>query len=231
VFAFAKDETLQTLIRENGLEGALPPARQDIAELALISTNVGGNKSDRFTALAATHTANVQADGSVQVSLDLQKVFTLPPDFEARIAPLLAGKDKKTRDYLRFVLGDGTNKDFLRVFLPLGTTVRKVDGLAKEDWAIYEELGRTVLGMHVQTQVGETKKLHIEYELPLHLDFVSAATYRFRFIKQPGVISQQLKHVLTVAPGLNIVGADTRTVETDLSGPTDSGTAAVITRS
>lgn len=230
VRAFARDAALEQLATDLGIDGRLPPTDPARDELLLVSTNVGGNKSDRFVTLATDHRTTIDADGSAHVQLTLTKTFTLPESFAPRTAPLLAGLDAKTRDYVRSVLGDGANRDYLRVFVPLGTTVRSVEGLTRADWETHEELGRTVVGLHLTTNVGEIKSVRLQLDLPQRLDLATGATYRFRALKTPGADRLSLTHSLTVAPGLQIVGAPGPTLSMDLSGARDASTAAVVAR-
>lgn len=228
--AFAKDAAAEDLLTRLGIDGRLPSPDPTRDELLLVSTNVGGNKSDRFVTLDADHRTTVASDGSMRTQLTLTKTFTLPEDFDARIRPLLAGLDAKTQMYVRSVLGDGANKDYLRVFLPLGTKVRSIEGLKREDWETHDELGRSVVGLHLTTNVGEIRTVKLLLDAPQKLNLDTAATYRFSAIRTPGSDGTALTHTLTVDPGLRIVGTDGSAVTTTLTGDRSASFAAVITR-
>ncbi len=228
--AYAKDPSVERLATDLGINGRLPAARPGEDELALVSTSVGGNKSDRFISQRVEHIATVSADGRVQDDLMIEKTFRIPDGFEERIAPLLAGRDQKTTVYLRSVLGDAMNQDYLRVYLPRGTTIREVTGVPPEDWDIREELGRTVVGIHMKTHVDTVSRVHLRYDLPFTLDLRTAATYRLSARRTPGLAELALAHELRVAPGLRIVGTEGDRLLRDLSGNADAASAAVLTR-
>ncbi|MDP2586997.1 MAG: DUF4012 domain-containing protein [Candidatus Komeilibacteria bacterium] len=177
---FFNDEKLQQQAAARNWTGQIKPAEKDY--LAVISSNIGGGKSNSVIDQKIDHYAKVGADGSITdiVSLTLTHRGD-PADVFERVQ----------------------NNNYVRVYLPWGSKILEATGYdvldkslfkevyegysEDEDLAkatknarsfgddggvqVYDELGKTVFGAWLQIKPGETKTLSFSYLLPFKLDF------------------------------------------------------------
>lgn len=76
---------------------------------------------------------------------------------------------------------NGINRDYVRFFVPLGSTLISSKG-SEEKVTTIEDLGKTVFEAFIQVRPQNTRKLEIEYEIPYQLN----GEYKLLIQKQPG---------------------------------------------
>jgi len=106
-------------------------------------------------------------------------------------------------------LPDGTNKDYVRVYLPKGTTVKNIIGYDVDKEIVTEPAHeKTFFGFYVTTQPGETKKIVLDYQPPFTLDLGAGEQYSVYIQKQAGTINTTLSSTLkTPSTNLNLANS------------------------
>lgn len=171
---FSRDENLQKQIAEFGWDGALRE-NQGGDYLAVIGTNIGGQKTDSLISQSIDHQAKIEADGTVNVTVRLlrkQKASSRP-------------------------LEDAPNITYVRFYVPQGSVLTSAQGFqspaekmfqAPEIWQkedndlqkveheigfdvksgtrITEELNHTAFGNWMITEPGGAAEAAISYTLP-----------------------------------------------------------------
>jgi hypothetical protein len=169
---FAKDEGTETALESLGWAGSLSPASRDY--LAIVSSNLGGTKTDLSLLQNAKLESQVGQDGQIVNKLTLTRSNPLPD---------MVGLQ---------------NKSFVRIFVPKGSKLLNSSGFdavnldVKYDLpgkphpavALWEadavksvssgmqvglESGKTYFGSWVVLKGGESKTVTLEYELPFRL--------------------------------------------------------------
>lgn len=167
--------------------------------LSVVSTNLNGTKTDLFINQSLDLKAVIKDDGSIVNTLTITKTNPLPNN------PKL------------------TNKSFLRILVPQGSTLLSNTGFTqteiglpdrtnmKEDpdvllWEkqsvkdlltgtiIGQEAGKTFFGNWLEVAGGETKSVTITYKLPFTVEKLDH--YSVLIQKQPGSLNQELSYTL-----------------------------------
>lgn len=153
---------------------------------AVISTNLGGDKTNWFTNKKVTHTLVKEGDKWVR-TIQVDYKYTKPGD-----------------EFAPFV---GRFKDWLRVYVPIGSQVISVEG--SEDGTVSDqELNKTYFTGYVELGVGEAKTLKFKYYLPAGK--VNDNNYSLTLQKQPGIDSEI--HVVEAAGKKQEITLDKDTV-------------------
>ncbi len=170
-----RDTSAETAMRQLGWDGSIvPPAGGDF--LAVVHTNIAGQKTDRVITDEINHEAKVLADGSAIVTLTVTRRHNGVP------GALFTGV---------------RNVDYLRVYVPKGSVLIDASGFEQPDPKLFkipeagyvsdpdlvapedsltvdrasgtttsEDLGLTVFGNWLQTDPGRTSVATFVYRLP-----------------------------------------------------------------
>ncbi|OGL72431.1 hypothetical protein A3C96_03965 [Candidatus Uhrbacteria bacterium RIFCSPHIGHO2_02_FULL_60_10] len=164
----------QQAVGELGWDGAMKTTGGDF--LALVHSNIAGQKTDRVMRDEVSHEAKIMADGTTIVTLTLKRVH--------------AGESGALFSGVR-------NVDFLRVYVPAGSVLVEAKGFTPPDpklfkipepgyavdgelaaaeeslrvdaasgTRVYVEGGRTVFGNWLQTDPGQSSIATLVYQLP-----------------------------------------------------------------
>jgi hypothetical protein len=116
------------------------------------------------------------------------------------------GIGKLDEKSLKQIHGAGSNLDYMRVYIPLGSRLVGMEGVEAETVRMYEELGYTVISfLFGPVAPGELQTVKISYRLPGKTD-PSARKGMYRFIarKQAGADNVTLKKSIRTAEDLRI---------------------------
>ena len=95
----------------------------------------------------------------------------------------------------------GNYKNYSRLYLPSGTTIDRVQvggiTLAKDDYELGIEHGKTVLAVYIEVPISSTIHLEVDYTLALPLP-ASSPLYSFYWQKQPGTDPDPLSVTLNL---------------------------------
>lgn len=110
ILFYARNSEVETQIREAGWSGEVLATSGDY--LSVINTNIGGYKTDGVIDQSIDHRAEIQADGSIVDTVTITRKHTggsTPYDFWNRV-----------------------NADYMRVYVPSGSTLLGVSGQTRE---------------------------------------------------------------------------------------------------
>lgn len=193
LLAYSFDPDEQAFFEDAGLAGTLyQPGIQTASGQVMdyfmpVYTATGGNKSDRYIEQQITHDTRVTDEGVLQDQVTLVRHHTWNAVTEASIRDLIrraVGDD--ISDRVLQILGGERNRQYMRFFVPRGSTLVSVEGVSRDKMKVTEDLGLTVIGFEMIVQPGEESRVKITYNLP---DAVAANKNLEYFVvmqKQPG---------------------------------------------
>jgi hypothetical protein len=197
ILLYSRNPETQKILESFNWTGSIKSTDRDF--LNVVSTNLNGTKTDLFINQSLSLKAVIKDDGSIVNTLTITKSSSLPNN------PKL------------------TNKSFLRILVPQGSTLLSNTGFtqteiglpdrtgSKEDpdvllWEkqsvkdlltgtiIGQESGKTFFGNWLEVAGGETKTVTITYKLPFTLEKLDH--YSLLIQKQPGSLNQELSYTL-----------------------------------
>lgn len=122
ILLYSQDEELQKIISSRGWAGEILETPGDY--LSVINTNINGFKTDGVINEEIAHTAEIQADGTVMDTVTITRTHN--------------GGNRE------FAWWNGVNADYLRVYVPEGSTLLEAEGQTRETIEpplLYDELG------------------------------------------------------------------------------------------
>lgn len=207
VQAYSADSKIQNLITRVGLDGAMVKAGKNTDYLSVITTAIGGNKSDRYIATELNHRSVVSAKGRIENELSIKKTHTFSDADADRIRGLISryGTGELYEEALLFILGQGPNVDYTRVYVPLGSSLQDASGIDPSAIEVSQDLGYTVFAFtNGPIGAGESKEVVIRYILPFKLSFHPEDNYEFIAEHQAGAENVMLKKELITPDSLKI---------------------------
>ncbi len=165
------DQDAQTLVEKYNFAGRLIPDTAGDYSM-VVSTNLGGDKTNWFTSKKVSHTLTREGDKWMRTV----KIDYSYPNPEAQFGPFVK----------RF-------KDWVRVYAPAGSQFISVDG-SEDGSTTDQELNKTYFTGYVEMGPGESKSLTFKYYLPAGK--VNGDSYSLAIQKQAGIDSEI--HTVTV---------------------------------
>ncbi len=200
---------VQTLVEKLKVDGRMVAAEPDMDYLSVITTAIGGNKSDAFIKTNLSHHTEVGNMGMITDHLTIQKNHTWNESDFAYWKKLMDryGMGKLNEATLRFIHGGGDNLDYMRVYVPNGSLLIGLEGVDIEDMDSYEELGYTVFAFTFgPVSAGEMKEVKLSYKLPFELKTENPMdVYRFIAQKQAGTENITLTKSLQTSGYLQVL--------------------------
>ncbi|MBU1119089.1 DUF4012 domain-containing protein [Patescibacteria group bacterium] len=207
VLVYFNDQNLEGIVQDLGWGGELTETEGDY--LNIVSSNIGGGKTDRVIDQETDVQVDVLPDGSVVNTVTVKKTHNgNPSDFWTRV---------KNVSYMRFYVPEGSelieakgfDSELFNLLLPnedgaivdpvLDATEGKAAIHAPSHTRMYAETGKKVFGNFVGVEVGETKEVQIKYRLPFNIA-LSADTptqhYSMVLEKQPGSMPSHVSFVI-----------------------------------
>lgn len=229
---YSREESLQALFENYGLAGEVIPPQKKTDYLNVVSTSIGGNKTDAFIKTTLSHNTVVEGNGGLMDELVIQKQHTFGAAERGMIEALVDqyGAGELTKETLVTILGGGKNLDYMRVYVPLGSKIKSAIGVNIEDVEVSEDLGYTVFGfVYGPVAPGDRKDVKITYELPFDLRLRLVDNYRFVAQKQAGVENITLDKTIDLPEFMRVVKAYPEIPESDetveempqITGPLD----------
>ncbi len=157
--------------------------------LQVVSTNLGGGKTDSSIEEIITHRAEIKANGTIDVTVTMEKIHT--PTANDVFAAL------NNVDYLRFYVPEGSTLLAAGGFQQPGPALfatssaayardndlEMISGIAKIDdtsgTRMYDELGKTVFGNWMQVKPNSKSTVYISYRLPFRLQLTDGGGTRW----------------------------------------------------
>ena len=208
ILAHSTNETVQKAIEFLGIDGAVRNTKT-ADYLAVVSANVGGNKSDRYIQENLHLTSLINLKGEVFNTLSLKRTHAWKKEDDTFFAELLKeyGNGHTNPDLLKQILGAGNNHRYTEVFVPRGSVLTNIEGVPLEKVHTREEKGKTVFSFRFpQVSPGEKKEVVLHYSLPHTRHFLKKKKGNFDlyFQSQSGIRNQFLVREIVVESGLTI---------------------------
>lgn len=215
VQVYSADSNIQALVQRLHLDGQMITAQPDVDFLSVITTAIGGNKSDAFIKTNISHHTEVGHMGEVIDHLAIKKTHTWQEGDFAYWNKLISryGTGKLHEKTLRFIHGEGDNTDYMRVYVPKGSRLIGLEGVNIENLKAYDDLGYTVFAFTFgPLSVGENKTINLSYKLPFELNVNRPMdVYRFVAQKQAGAENITLKKSIQTSDYLQVLETYPRT--------------------
>lgn len=208
VQVYSNDLKIQNLVTRIGADGAISKPDGHTDYLSVITTSIGGNKSDAFIDMDLSHKTQLTQKGEIIDRLEIQKTHTWDHNADTRMENLIAryGTGKLTKEDLYYILGRGPNTDYMRVYVPQGSQLQEVSGIRMESVEVYEDLGYTVFGFkNGPINAGEASEIILRYQLPFRLSLHSEDSYRFIAENQAGAENVHLKKGIVMPDGYSVM--------------------------
>lgn len=174
---------LESVITTLGWGGTITESLTNTDYLYVIESNLGGNKSSSSIVREINHTVLIDSDG---VLIDNLRI-----DYSHQ------GTD---------IFPDGINKNYIRVYLPLGSKIDKILGYDENTEIDIDTVnGKTMIGFWVTTNPGESSQIELKYLLPFKLDFINnQSSYNLIVQKQPGLSKTTFNSVIEVVGNISL---------------------------
>ena len=204
---YSKDPGIQSIFESYGLSGRVLPPQEKMDYLSVVSTSIGGNKSDGFINTQLSHLTTVDANGGMTNELSIQKTHQFSEEDGAVVQSLIDrfGSGEHTPGDIRFILGEGENLDYMRVYVPLGSELQSIQGVGMDEVEVFEELGYTMFGfIYGPVKAGENEEVKLTYSLPFDLEVGMVDNYRFVAERQAGAEMLSLRKTLKTSELLEV---------------------------
>ncbi|MEZ4210264.1 MAG: DUF4012 domain-containing protein [Patescibacteria group bacterium] len=179
IMIYTRNTKLAGAITTLGYSGTMPILAPNQDFLGVIRSNLGGRKSSGKLASRISHYVSVNATGEAETTLTLSYTHQGTDTFP-----------------------DGPNKDYVRIYTPLGSKLNVATG--QDDGTTietYEDEGKTVFGLWITTQPSQTHDVTLKYTPNISV----SNQYSLRVFKQSGD-SAWLKSTLRTSSSLGIDG-------------------------
>jgi hypothetical protein len=206
---YSTDDDVESLVQNLHIDGSIIAPSSNIDYLSIITTAIGGNKSDAYIKTDLSHKTEVGPMGEITDDVSITKTDTWQESDFANWKKLidLYGAGKVGEDTLRFIQGAGDNKDYMRVYVPKGSLLVSIEGVDLKDLNTSDDLGYTVFGFPFGAiSAGKNKTVQIIYKLPFSLDTDKPmSVYRFIAQNQAGAQNVTLKKSIETPSNLKIL--------------------------
>lgn len=164
ILFYSNSETIEQAILAQNWGGEVQPSQGDY--LSVINANIGGGKSSLNVVESLNYNAKSSSDGIVS---------------DLKITRTHKGKN---------VWPDGVNLNYMRVLVPLGSSLNFVKLNNKDITTLIqsgEEAGKTYFAINTETRPGSSDVIELKYLLPLKDN-----DYQLLVQKQPGNLGDNL---------------------------------------
>lgn len=158
---YLNNETLQAFVKDRGWAGTIDAVEDGVDYLHVNDANLAGLKSDMYLKRTVGQEISIQDDGSLIKTVTLTYENPEPQD-----------------GWLNAVA-----RNYVRVYVPLGSELISFEGDITRDAGMYEDLGKTVFDNFILIPPLESRIVTITYKLPFKL---SGSEYKLFIQKQPG---------------------------------------------
>lgn len=207
IMMYFNDEKIENFVKEFNWTGEIKQTTKDY--LSVVTTNIGGGKTDHIIDQKILHEAEILEDGSIVNTVTITRIHNGDPnDFWTSIK----------------------NMAYMRVYVPLGSEMLEAKGFDKEFWGvlrpleegsvpdslisdiesnmkvnnengirIMQEDGKTVFGNWMGVECGQVKTVMIKYKLPFNIKTMGldpALSYGLFLQKQPGTKAFEISSIL-----------------------------------
>jgi hypothetical protein len=205
IMLYSKSDTIQSMFDELGLSGRVTKTLPNEDYLNVIITSIGGNKSDLYMMQSIKHNTIVNSTGLLIDELTIKRKHTWNEKSLEKVKEIIKSFGfESLSDTTRDILGNGTNKSYVKVYVPTGSKLIDITGLKMEEIATRHdsEIDKTYFIFEMDVAPGQSGEVKITYQLPQNLELLPVDTYRFYAQRQPGINSSYFSKQIFFAPGL-----------------------------
>jgi len=176
--------------------------------LQINAISIGGNKTDQFITQNVEHQTFVKSNGQLFDEITIKRTNQFNQSYLNGWKRILKSFGlKNIDDNVLKILGNSPNKDNLKIYLPLGTTLDNAIGIDPQDVIVRSdpELHKTFFLFPMNTAPGKTSSVTLRYKLPYRLKFFPASIYRFTYQTQPGITPTTIEKTFSLSPNLKTI--------------------------
>ncbi|MFA5829040.1 MAG: DUF4012 domain-containing protein [Candidatus Gracilibacteria bacterium] len=222
ILLYSRDSEIQKLFDDLYLSGRVTQIQPTDDYLNVITTSIGGNKSDLYIKQNLQHDTFVDLDGNIVDNLTISRTDTWNLEALQKIKKTIKsfGFDNDLSPTLKFILGGGKNKSFIKVYVPKDSVLLSADGIdqSKIETKFDEEIQKTYFMFEMNVNAEYPKTFSLSYKLPNRLKLATADAYRIFIQKQPGIVISSLKKRVIFKPGISIYKKYPENLPKDESG-------------
>lgn len=173
--------------------------------LSVISTAIGGNKSDLYINQQIKHNTLLAEDGSLTDEVTItRKHLWSEKDLELMRKTLKTFGFENLNDGLIDILGRGINKSIIKVYVPKGSVFIDAYLIDKTKVATRydDQINKTYFMFQMDVPAGAEKKVTLSYKLPGNLNLTPVGNYKLFVQKQPGLRASEFSKKFFFKPGL-----------------------------
>jgi len=219
IMLYSNDESIQSLLESYNFAGKIFDS-QNKNYLMLVTTNLGGNKTDSVMEQVVDHQTVVDKNGQITCSLNVKR-------------------SNKAQGNEAFLSGD--NVAYMQIYVPQGSELLSaygfsdmpeekykliedyadkdmdLDSMGAYDWQsvlgidVHDEFSKTVFSDWVITPAGESREFSLIYRLPFTLQdlLIAKNSYAYRLLvqKQSGDLHTTIEHSFVLPDGWAISDA------------------------
>lgn len=204
ILAHSTNPELQKVFVTLGIDGNVrEPNMADY--LAVVSANVGGNKSDHFITERLDVESVINLSGEVTNTLKIQRNHTWGVKQENLFEYLVEqyGNEYIPNPLLMDILGAGENHSYTEVYVPLGTKLLSANGVPLEKIETFDEAGKTVFAFRFpKAPAGQSRDISLQYVLPDTLNKTEEFDLYYQF--QPGRDSVFVSRKILTESGIEV---------------------------
>jgi hypothetical protein len=204
--AFSFSDQVQALFRVLKFDGAMMKPEAGVDYLSVISTSIGGNKSDAYIQQTLRHSTEINKEGQVENTLKIHKAHTWAANDDAQIDTLIRryGAGETDPYTLKKILGKGDNLDYMRVYVPPGARLLSAEGIEPDRVTQSEINGYTVFAfIFGPVKAGGGQAITLKYSLPFRIE----SRYRLAVDKQAGAEQVTIKKGFKLPESLRFISA------------------------
>jgi len=189
ILIYMRNSRFQEVIEDLNFAGAMPVLIGSEDFLAVVRSNLGGTKSSQRVIEEIDHTVKINLAGTVVEDLNITYTHT------GTAFNYLSNGEAP----------DGINRDYIRIYVPLGSQLVASAGQDEGTHVeVYEEGDKTVFALWVTTPPKTDNVINLSYQLPYKI----MGNYRLLVEKQPGADATTLTSTLKLSPALKLAGGD-----------------------
>lgn len=195
------DPQQQARLGDFEMSGALPSLGDKEDFLMVSSVNSEHNATDRWIdEYHNLHTA-VSPEGTIKHWLKIRLTHEWQPSYSSALREKIGYSPSE--DVFRR-LSRSPNTRLVRVLVPLGSTLKGLDGVPLSELSTSSTEDFTIWSFPTRVGAGETTEIALSYELPWTFDSRTVDNYRLRVAKQPGTKPVGFSHNLKLPAQLTI---------------------------
>lgn len=182
---YANDPTVQNAIHRAGADGSINGTTHDY--LYIVDTNTSTNKVAQLVQRHISYHAVIQPDRSILATVMIR---------------YWNGADRQNLPHQN---GQPNFNDFVRLYVPAGSTLLSTKGLNEAWWPTYTVHNKTQFSGYFALPSRHARTLVFHYRIPANAD--PGATYALLVQKQPGTLPTPLQVDVSSAGGVRLRGS------------------------